>query len=231
MSAFDRLPTVFFYLLKEYIVPVPRCRSKLRCLNRFLSQYMLCDIKNCIISRVYLPQLHIQTRVGCLRTIGKLCTESNNFYFCSETVRKVVLGAFNSFDSQLRNASLDMLFKICERYGYYQLLLAFFQCNDKINFCKLCRFRYIKKIGKKNPVTCDKIKQLLHSGEALQVTIAICVLRSYVSLWDNDTEATIRSFLFSDITMVRLEAAQAISSLMRLKHAPKLIQSSPYFSP
>ena len=210
--SFDRLPTDFWSLLLPFVPSVPRCICKLRSLNVFLRWLVNSELKRIIKIRTVMSSLHVQTRVACLKAFSKFVCGSGMIQYSRLESRVVFRTAFEyDRDINVRLAAIEMLFKICDKFGYKLLITEFICTPYEEEFLYCSHSNKIEKI-RGNATKCEHVLEFISSNVPSRVSLGLCILRSFVSLWDDFILKTVRVFLYSQEYSVRREAELGISA-------------------
>ena len=211
------LPTPFWSLLLPFVPSVPRCICKLMSLNVFLRWLYSSELKRIIKNRTVLSRLHPHTRVACLKAFSKFVCGSNIIQYSRLESRIVFRSAFeHDPDINVRNASIEMLFKLCDKYGYKMLITEFITTPFEDEFLRRSHSHKIEKLLG-NASECEHVLGFISSNSPNRVSFGLCLIRSFVSLWDKSTLQLVRGFLHSHDYCVRLEAELGISAYSHLQ--------------
>ena len=196
--------------MTPYLVPVPRCLTNLRTCCKFCRDYYESRILSLIANRIFRLNLHVQTRIGCIRCFSRFVLSSD--FFKVRTIKTVFRSMFNSEDPNLRDAAVSLLFKISEKYSYLVILSEFRICNNKEEFVRLCRGKTIERLGPRDPVTCPRTDFCLVHPDHKFKMVALVILRIFVERWTTKTYAVVRELSNNFHVGVRTEAILALSA-------------------
>ncbi len=219
MVAFDQLPPCFLFLLRPFLpTSIPRCISKIRCINKNLSEYFAPDVTRWVERRMFDEKLHIHTRTGCILAYSKFILAKKTL--CPEYSLQDIKGVFRSLfehhDVNMRKKGMEMIFRISTKYSYGLIINEFLRSSNKKIFCYLIRDPNLSKIdvqGQRRVATrCAMITMMLLHGDNLAVALALCILRSYVSFWSEPVQKLVSRLQNSEDTDVQIQAEQCLAA-------------------
>ena len=202
------LPLCCMASLMELVVHVPRCFCNIRCLDKRSSLYFFDRTRNLIQMRIFLKKLHPSTRTACFRKFAKICV-SRNWYTLS-TIRAVFRLSLRDKEAYIRSEGVSMIFQVCQKYGYLLLIYEFLHACDKNEFLYMSQKKTIQvprtNRNYRDAAECEVIDRLLQSDCHFQISIALCILRSFAHTWKRSTVELVHAFTSNENRIVAHEA-------------------------
>ena len=185
------LPPCVLCHWSPFVVAVPRILSKLRCTCKNFKDFFEQEIYDLIYTRIFAPKLHVNTRVGCLRTFSKFALRG--VYTITDT--SFIFKNIFQFGvvEPLRRAAINLLFSVSERFGYFLILDEFIDIFDRVEFINYCKNTPAPKYTR-DAQKCPAIKMCLRCPDTSFVAIALIVLRSYAESWTEKTQMMFHNF-------------------------------------
>lgn len=108
-------------LLHEYLVPVPRCLSKIRCVCKSWGVHLRDKLESDIVYRIFRGHLHHQVRLTALQTFSKFALSNMSISYNTSLVRVIFKLLFreNSPNDEIRVGAMKMLMEVSPKYKVY----------------------------------------------------------------------------------------------------------------
>lgn len=169
------LPNCFFFVLKDYLVPVPRCISRVACIDRNFRNFAGEFVRNLIKKRIFYNHLHIETRKASLRSFSRFIHR----HFRYEYQEVVVIFRRTFEDMLLKKEAIEMLISACDRFSYLLFIREFLACNDKRLFCYNCRGQSLTNVTRRDATTCPYVQHMLVHMNNYHRVVALFILRPF----------------------------------------------------
>lgn len=118
MAHESRIQPFMGHLLEGLFLPVPRCLSKIRCVNRFFRELLKDRLESAIIYRCFYRHLHHQVRLSSLKTFSLFALSKSPICYNSNLVRIVFKLLFreDSPNDELQCGAMKMLICVSPKY-------------------------------------------------------------------------------------------------------------------